>query len=411
MSKNNRNRAAEITSIFSSADVSHEAIELTEKVGLFGSLKSDWKRKLLYPLAGIALVFLIGMGAMAKNGWLPSTDAMTGKKTGWFGKALPANAASSWNPFAAAQPVVTATPQLSKEYIYAGSRMLAVEDANASAAPPTDLAVWRKSSGTWYIRDSRTGNMIAYQFGSPNDKPVRGDFDADGKTDFCVYRPEANSVWHLMNSSANQYSAISLGSSAYGDKPAPADYDGDGKTDVAVFRPTDQRWYIFRSSDSTLQIIQFGNSDDAPVPADYDGDGKADVAQYRPSTADWFMLKSGSNNTFYGNQFGAANDIPVIGDYDGDGKYDLATWRSSDNNWRIWQSGTNSFVTINWGNTTQDTAVQGDFDADGKTDIAVWRNSGTSVGLWQIRNSSTGQPRTETWGTTSDIPVPAPYKR
>lgn len=49
--------------------------------------------------------------------------------------------ASSWldtvNPFTTAPPP-SPTPQLSKEYVYAGSRLLAVEDANANAAPPAD---------------------------------------------------------------------------------------------------------------------------------------------------------------------------------------------------------------------------------------------------------------------------------
>ena len=43
------------------------------------------------------------------------------------------------NPFVPAA-LPSPTPQLSKEYIYAGSRLLAVEDANANAAPPADLA-------------------------------------------------------------------------------------------------------------------------------------------------------------------------------------------------------------------------------------------------------------------------------
>lgn len=50
------------------------------------------------------------------------------------------------NPFLPS-PNTTPAPQLSKEYIYAGSRLLAVEDANANTAPPTDLAVWRPSTG------------------------------------------------------------------------------------------------------------------------------------------------------------------------------------------------------------------------------------------------------------------------
>ena len=56
-------------------------------------------------------------------------------------KATDRSALSSINPFLAA-PLPVATPQLSKEYIYAGSRLLAVEDANANAAPtPTPTGI------------------------------------------------------------------------------------------------------------------------------------------------------------------------------------------------------------------------------------------------------------------------------
>lgn len=97
------------------------------------SIASAKRQKLLYGLGASVLVFLITLGIFASNGWLPKTDPNTGKKTGWFGKELPANASSTWNPFAA--PLPSATPSLSKEYLYAGGRLLAVEDANAGASP------------------------------------------------------------------------------------------------------------------------------------------------------------------------------------------------------------------------------------------------------------------------------------
>lgn len=84
------------------------------------------------------------------------TDPITGAKIGWFGAKLPKNAPSSWNPLA--NPPPTPTPQLSKEYIYAsGSRLLAVEDANANAAAPADLAYWRPSNGVWNVMSGGTG--------------------------------------------------------------------------------------------------------------------------------------------------------------------------------------------------------------------------------------------------------------
>ena len=83
----------------------------------------------------------------------------------------------------------TPPPQLSKEYIYAGSRLLAVEDANANVAPPADLAVWRPSNATWYVLGGPGSAQTVQGWGLTGDIPTPGDYDGDGKTDFAVFRP------------------------------------------------------------------------------------------------------------------------------------------------------------------------------------------------------------------------------
>jgi hypothetical protein len=54
----------------------------------------------------------------------------------------------------------------------------------------TDLAVWRPSDGSWYLRTSSTGydlgSWLIYQWGLPGDIPLAADFDGDGKTDLTV---------------------------------------------------------------------------------------------------------------------------------------------------------------------------------------------------------------------------------
>jgi hypothetical protein len=193
------------------------------------------------------------------------------------------------NPFLP-PPAASPTPKLSKELVYAGSKLLAVEDAGANAPPPADLAVWRPSSGVWWVVGA--SGPISLQWGLSGDVPVAGDYDGDGKTDFSIFRPSSN-TWWIMRSSDGGSHSVMFGTS--GDKTAPADYDGDGKTDAALYRPSTGTWYIRKSSDSSTYQMQFGLSTDTPAPADYDGDGRADIAVWRGSTTTFYSTNSSNN--------------------------------------------------------------------------------------------------------------------
>ena len=362
---------------------------------------SQNRKKLFASFITLTLVSLITIGVFAKNDWLPSTDGLTGKKTGWFGSQLPENASSSWNPFAA--PLPTPTPQLSKEYIYAGSRLLAVEDANASAAPPADLAVWRPSTGTWWVMGGSNSAQVTQSWGTTGDKPVPGDYDGDGKTDFSIFRPSSGQ-WFVLQSSDYAWAPVF----AWGtptDVRVPADYDGDGRTDRAVWRPSDGIWYIVRSSDGASFYQPFGTNRDVPAPADYDGDGRADIAVWRNSDQKFYSISSG-NGTMSVTPVAQSSGQPVSSDYDGDGKADHAVRNGA--NWTIRQSSNGQTITVPW-QQSGDVSVQNDYDGDGKTDIAVWRDSN---GSWYIRQSASGNSlRQVQWGIPGDIPVPAFYRR
>jgi hypothetical protein len=318
------------------------------------------------------------------------------------------------NPFLPAA-LPNPTPQLSKEYIYTGGsgRLLAVEDANASAAPPTDLAIWRPASGEWWVMGSAGSQQVTQAWGLSTDKTVPGDYDGDGKTDFSVWRPSTG-TWYIVNSSTGGTGQFPFGAS--GDLPAQADYDGDGRTDAAVYRPNQATntgtWYILQSS--TNQVVQgiFGLPGDIPTPKDFDGDGKADLAVWRTSNTTFYSANS-SNGQVLTVELSIASTIPVPADYDGDGKADYAVRNA--NNWIIRSSLNGQTNTIPFQNAT-DTEVQNDYDGDGKVDIAVWRSAN---GLWLIRQSSkagqTDELRQVQWGGTfngiADVPVPAFYRR
>jgi hypothetical protein len=272
----------------SSAANENQTLSSDRETGLIVYLKNNW-------WAAVLIAFLC-IGAFASGLKYLEEDArrQTAANTGKLANNQQQSFLSSINPFLP-NPTPTPTPlPLSKEYIYAGSRLLAVEDANASAAPPADLAVWRPSSGYWYVM-----GVTQQQWGSDSlhDKPVPGDYDGDGKTDFAVYRPTTGAgIWCVVKSSTGADEYYNFGTS--GDIPKAADFDGDGKSDAALFRPSNGTWYIRYSTTGNLVTQQFGLSSDVAAPADYDGDGKADIAVFRPGTPGYFYIMRSSDGQF-----------------------------------------------------------------------------------------------------------------
>jgi hypothetical protein len=133
------------------------------------------------------------------------------------------------------------------------------------------------------------------------------DFDGDGTTDLAVFRPTTGD-WFVLNSGSSTFRANHFGAS--GDVPIDGDFDGDSRSDLAVFRPSIGTWFISRSSDNAFVASQFGTSGDKPVAGDYDKDGKTDIAVWRPSNGTYFNLNS-SNGQFKATQFGQNGDIPI----------------------------------------------------------------------------------------------------
>ena len=284
-------------------------------------------------------------------------------------------------------------------------RALDVMGFNLAFRNFADNAVFRPSTGTWYIipRSAPT-TIVAKQWGTSGDVPLRGDFDGDGINDVAVWRPSTGQWFIIPSASPNSQIVQQWGTS--GDIPVPGDYDGDGITDFAVFRPSSGTWYIIPSSNPGSPIVkQWGTTGDIPVPGDYDGDRTTDVAVFRPSSGTWYIIPSGSPGSPIIQQWGTNGDDPVPDDYDGDGLTDFAVFRPSSGTWYIIPSANpGSPIVQQWG-TSGDTPVAGDYDGDGKADMAVWRPSN---GVWYVIPSSTLTPTATQWGTNGDVPIERP---
>ncbi len=194
----------------------------------------------------------------------------------------------------------------------------------------TDIAVWREGAfGYFYVLQSATNTFRPIQFGTTGDNPtVVGDWDGDGKADAAVYRSGASggqSYFYYRPSSQPTVDFVTVNWGTGGDKPMRGDFDGDGKSDAAVFHPSDGVWYIRQSSNSQARYDYWGTATDKFVPNDYDGDGKSDLAVFRNGV--WY-IKQSSNGSPLSKSWGANTDLLVPADYDGDGKSDLAVYRN-----------------------------------------------------------------------------------
>jgi hypothetical protein len=176
-----------------------------------------------------------------------------------------------------------------------------------------DLAVVRPPAGgpgglpvsRWFVKTSSSGfaDSTFVDWGITGDSPVAADYDGDGRQDAAVFRPSSGR-WYVKRSSDGSTMTVDWGTA--GDIPVPADYDGDGLADAAIFRPSTGEWWVRYSSTgfTTFSTMVYGASGDVPLPGDYNADGRAEPAYWR-SGAGFFV--SG-----LGRLYGPSSDQPIL---------------------------------------------------------------------------------------------------
>ena len=244
----------------------------------------------------------------------------------------------------------------------------------------TDFAVWRPGAPTdaaFYILNSSTSTINVIPFGQSGDDPaITGDYDGDGLADAATYRcpaTVAGQCFFFFRGSAGT-GAITYVPWGFGDEGDffvnPGDFDGDGKYDFCIQRadpsaPVSGQFVLLRSSNLNVEYIYWGLVSDFILPGDYDGDGRSDFCVRRTvsNTRQHYILERDGGGT--GNSpiyFGITGDVSSPGDYDGDGRTDISIWRANpdpnQNFFWVLRSSDGGIRTFEWGQQA-DIAVAG----------------------------------------------------
>jgi hypothetical protein len=215
----------------------------------------------------------------------------------------------------------------------AGLALLSISSAEASQAF-VDLALYRPSTGQFFIRSSLNGSVTAIQFGAPGDQGLLCKFNnnaINGGDNLLLFR---NAVWFFNFAADGATVDISFPYGAPTDQPLCGSYGAIGLSGLGLFR--NGLWFV---NGSTSPSFSFGQGGDIAVHIGAKGFGAATNRQdiiygvYRAGT--WYLDEFGTGvPTRTVNFGGLIQDVPLlIPNWNGNAPYSLAIYR--DGTWYI----------------------------------------------------------------------------
>jgi hypothetical protein len=237
-----------------------------------------------------------------------------------------------------------------------------------------------------------------------------------------VYRPGTGfylkmDIGNTWNPSTDR--ALSWDNSAT-DRPVAGDWNADGRTETGVYRPG-VGFYLKMDNGSTWipstdRALPWDNAlADHPVAGDWNADGRSETGAYRPGVG--FYLKMDNTSSWnpstdvYLAWDNAAGDLPVAGDWNADGRSETGVYRPGIgfylkmDNTSSWNPSTDRYLA--WDNAGVDRPVAGDWNADGRSETGVYR---PGIGFYlKMDNTSSWNPSTDralAWDNAAgDLPI------
>jgi len=228
-----------------------------------------------------------------------------------------------------------------------GFALLSISSAEASQVF-VDLAVYRPSTGQFFIRSSLNGSVTAIKFGASGDQGLFCRWTsnpANGGDNLMLFR---NGFWFVNSKGDGAQVNASFSYGAPTDQPLCGSYGSLNGGSVGLFR--NGLWFL---NGSTTPTFAFGSGGDVAVHINAKGYGSGNrqnmvYGVYRAGT--WFIDEFGSGFVTRTISFGGlSQDIPLlIPGWDGDETYSLAIYR--DGTWYIQPIPSNpSTVTVQFG--------------------------------------------------------------
>ena len=183
------------------------------------------------------------------------------------------------------------------------------------------------------ISGGSTSSMQSLPWGLAGDIPVAGDYDGAGAAEAAVYRPSTG-AWYIRSSGTGGGAGTAAGRSEQpvfvtafqaGDVPVPANYNGIvnattkvGQLQEAIYRPSTETFYIYNPSTKTTSQVtmpkltgQGANDVIIPASADFTGDGRADAAIYDQTLGTLEYINSATNQVVMHHFTLTSGDIPL----------------------------------------------------------------------------------------------------